>query len=331
MHRIDGPGATVDNKFTEGDPVGGIQATVVTDDFLNDVQEEFISVLAAAGVTPVKGTQDQVLQAIYKLVQSQKATAFTAGGSATALTLTPTPAISAYAANQRFTVKFPVNSGLNPTLNVSAKGAKPIKQYDSTGAKVPAVFVADQVSDVLFDGVDQILLDQLPSNSLSDPWALQPIGVPIAVFDHINGMSPPPTNSSYRYIKLTASDSYNTGVLSSESVTGTAPLVNATALISLSGSPINGQAVRLINTERRDLRAGNSGTVQDDQFQGHTFGDGTNAMRAAPSGVSSGGEFLRLTAGGLLVIMNDGTNGVPRAGNETRSRNIGATYYMRIK
>lgn len=67
MHRIDGPGATVDNTFTEGDPVGGIQATVVTDDWLNDVQEELMSVLTAGGITPVKGTQDQVLKAIRSL------------------------------------------------------------------------------------------------------------------------------------------------------------------------------------------------------------------------------------------------------------------------
>lgn len=67
MHRIDGAGATVDNKFTEGDPVGGIQATVVTDNWLNDVQEELISVLVAGGVAPVKGTQNQVLQAIRSL------------------------------------------------------------------------------------------------------------------------------------------------------------------------------------------------------------------------------------------------------------------------
>lgn len=166
MHRIDGPGATVDNKFTEGDPVGGIQATVVTDDFLNDVQEELISVLTAGGVAPVKGTQDQVLQAIYKLVQAQKATAFLAGGTSTALTLTPTPAISAYALNQRFTVKFPVSSGLNPTINVSAKGAKNLKQYDAGGAKISAAFAADQISDVIYDGVDWILMDQLPSLSL---------------------------------------------------------------------------------------------------------------------------------------------------------------------
>ncbi len=64
MHRIDGPGATVDNKFTDGDPVGGIPATMVTDGWLNDVQEELMSVLSAAGIAPVKGAQDQLLKAI---------------------------------------------------------------------------------------------------------------------------------------------------------------------------------------------------------------------------------------------------------------------------
>lgn len=67
MHRIDGPGATVDNRFTDGDVVGGVQATQVTDEWLNDMQEELISALAAAGITPVKGTQDQLLKAIRSL------------------------------------------------------------------------------------------------------------------------------------------------------------------------------------------------------------------------------------------------------------------------
>lgn len=67
MHRIDGPGATVDNKFTDGDPGGGIQATMVTDDWLNDVQEELLRVLTAAGISPVKGTQNQVLNAFRSL------------------------------------------------------------------------------------------------------------------------------------------------------------------------------------------------------------------------------------------------------------------------
>lgn len=78
MHRIDGPGATVDHKFTDGDPVGGVQATIVTDDWLNDVQEELISVLTDGGIAPVKGTQDQLLKAI-KAIGRSPATLGTAG------------------------------------------------------------------------------------------------------------------------------------------------------------------------------------------------------------------------------------------------------------
>lgn len=67
MHRIDTPSATVDGKFTEGSPAGGVPATTVAASWLNDVQEELMSILAAAGITPIKGQQDQVLQAIIKL------------------------------------------------------------------------------------------------------------------------------------------------------------------------------------------------------------------------------------------------------------------------
>lgn len=83
MHRIDGPGATVDNRFTDGDPVGGVQATMVTDDWANDVQEELMSILTAGGIAPVKGTQDQVLKAIRKL-QEGKITSFAATATLTA-------------------------------------------------------------------------------------------------------------------------------------------------------------------------------------------------------------------------------------------------------
>lgn len=163
-------------------------------------------------------------------------------------------------------------------------------------------------------------------------WATQPIGVPIPVWTHITGVSTPPTNDpAYRYIKLTASDSYNTGVLTSESVSGSAPLVQATAVINLAGSPINGQTVRLINTERRAIRAGSSGSVESDAMQGHFHdvvdsyaagGGGTGGVYAANSGL-----VQSLVASAPI---SDGTNGTPRVANETRGKNIGADYYMRI-
>lgn len=164
MHRIDGPGATVDNKFTEGDPVGGVQATVVTNAWLNDVQEEIISVLSMAGVTPVKGTQDQLALAISKIIQGQIGSTITTAGTSSAFTLTPSPAIAGYVA-QRFNVAFHVAGAATPTINVSARGAKNLKQYDASGAKVAAIIGLGQISDIVYDGTDFVVLDPLPSVS----------------------------------------------------------------------------------------------------------------------------------------------------------------------
>lgn len=68
MYPIAGPGATVDNKFTEGDPVSGVPATTVTDDWMNDVQAELLNILSAAAVTPAINTPTQVLLALRKAI-----------------------------------------------------------------------------------------------------------------------------------------------------------------------------------------------------------------------------------------------------------------------
>lgn len=68
MHRIDGPGATAGNLFTEGNPALGVPATVVTDDIMNDIQEEIISPIEDQGIALVKGTQNQLLAAIKSLI-----------------------------------------------------------------------------------------------------------------------------------------------------------------------------------------------------------------------------------------------------------------------
>ncbi|GFK94410.1 hypothetical protein NNJEOMEG_02255 [Fundidesulfovibrio magnetotacticus] len=63
MHRIDGPGA-VNNLFSAGDPTVPQMATVVTPEWLNDVQENIARVILAAGITLVKGDYDQLRQAL---------------------------------------------------------------------------------------------------------------------------------------------------------------------------------------------------------------------------------------------------------------------------
>jgi hypothetical protein len=99
-------------------------------------------------------------------IQTQSLTAFTSTGTAPAFILTPVPAITAYAATQCFQVTFSAAGGATPTLNVSGIGAKNLKQYDSGGNKVSAVITSGQVSDVVYDGTDFVVLDQLPSIGL---------------------------------------------------------------------------------------------------------------------------------------------------------------------
>lgn len=64
MHRIDTPSATAEHTFTEGSPTGGVPATVVSDDWLNDLQENVCRAVEAAGITLSKGDYNQLLNAI---------------------------------------------------------------------------------------------------------------------------------------------------------------------------------------------------------------------------------------------------------------------------
>lgn len=170
-------------------------------------------------------------------------------------------------------------------------------------------------------------------------WLSRPLCEPFPLWDHINGCPIPPTNNpNFRFIKLTASDSYNTGVLTNESVVGTAPMVQATAQISLIGSPVNGATVHLINTEKRFLRAGVSGTVQDDALQNI---NASILFRYGVFGAGPTGAFNMENTGNSVELPDQGNyfvqrlqfdaSRVARTDNETRGKNIQATYYMRIK
>ncbi|WP_248745146.1 hypothetical protein [Pseudomonas sp. MWU12-2037] len=97
-------------------------------------------------------------------VQGQALVAFTTGGTAPLFTLAPVPAISAYAVNQRFQVKFHSGGAGSDKMNISGLGPKSIMQYDASGNKVAAV-IQGQLTDAVYDGTDIVLLDQLPNAS----------------------------------------------------------------------------------------------------------------------------------------------------------------------
>lgn len=179
----------------------------------------------------------------------------------------------------------------------------------------------------------------LPDRSIAigDVWEFVPVGMPFPIQTHLTGAPTPPTdNQNYRYIKLTASDSYNTGVLTSESVSGSAPLVQATAVINDASSPMNGQTVRLINTEGRVIRAGNSGTVLADALQNITAGLGGVAPYSGTisgAGQTSGSNLTTLAGGATAAIqaVNFDASRVVRTADETRVKSLGADYFMRIR
>lgn len=98
---------------------------------------------------------------------SQDQTAFTTAGTAPNFTITTKLGSGvALAANQRFRVNFNAagTTGSN-TLARDGLAAKNLKQYDSTGAKVPAVVAANMLADVEYDGTDYVILDPLPPSA----------------------------------------------------------------------------------------------------------------------------------------------------------------------
>lgn len=149
-----------------------------------------------------------------------------------------------------------------------------------------------------------------------------PIGGYIYVQTDVTGTAEP---DSANHIRLKAGEDgageYNEGKLTSESVSGTAPYITATAVISNPDSPLDGQAVHLLETERRFFRAGSAGTLEDDELKSHTH-DYDQRNTGSP-----------LDAGSY----NNGPAGTTRrasyatGGAETRPRNIGVAVYMRIK
>lgn len=209
-------------------------------------------------------------------------------------------------------LKSPVFSGI-PTADTASLGNK-------TSQLATTQFVDSTVEAAL---------------SALDLWALQPIGVPIPV---TFGAAEPPTDKAYRYIKLTADDAYNAGVLSGEVVKGVAPLLVAYGRISLSGSPIYGNTVYLLNTERRYIRPGNAGSIQNDAVQNITAA--INGLVPSATRVTAVGAFTlnrsvwsagqALEGLGLENLTFDASR-VARTDIETRTKNIGANYYVRIK
>ncbi len=146
-------------------------------------------------------------------------------------------------------------------------------------------------------------------------FASIPIGMEVA-FD-----TPPPTNDPrFRFVKLTHNDAYNTGLLTSQTLSGSAPELVSTAVISAAQSPINGQTIDMINTMGTFIRPGVAAGVRqlsDNRSHNHTA-EGTRSnigFLAAGPGRDFSSTTVTTSASG---------------GDEARPYNISRVFYKRI-
>lgn len=153
------------------------------------------------------------------------------------------------------------------------------------------------------------------------------IGGVISIWTHLSGIDTPPKGE---YIQLTAglsgSGGYNEGLITNESVTGSFPLITATATII--DGPMSGSVVHLSNTERSFFRAGQSGLLEDDMIQDHNHSLSFSVLGRSSDPKAPGVYRVRARSTGTFSVNN--VSGA-RTGTETRPKNIGATYFMRIK
>jgi hypothetical protein len=84
MYQIDSSGSVIAQPtpaaagtpgwFTGGNPATGTPATILDADWFNALQAELLAILSAASITPVKGTNNQVLAAIQARFSAQSQT-----------------------------------------------------------------------------------------------------------------------------------------------------------------------------------------------------------------------------------------------------------------
>lgn len=99
-----------------------------------------------------------------KNLQNQTYSSFLTTGTSTAYVVTPSPALTSYTTNQRFGVTFHTQGTGSPTVNISGLGVKNLKQYDSTGTKITPTIAANQITDIIYDGTDFVIVDVLPAS-----------------------------------------------------------------------------------------------------------------------------------------------------------------------
>ena len=246
-----------------------------------------------------------------------------------------------------------VTSGTDVVLTVGATVGDSVDVVAYGAFDIADVYSQAETDALLAAKASLTGAETLTNKTLTSPvingevFGAQPLGVPFPVWDHITGCPVPSNAGTAKFIKLTAgltgAGQYNNGLLTAESVSGSAPEITATAQII--GGPMNGQTVPLVNTEQAFIRPGTvSGVLQNAAYQDHQHSGTTSGAGAHSHTIQSGG-----VAGGGYPSLTNGYGGNPAtssvgdhthnvttgggsvgAGSETRPRNRSATFYMRV-
>ena len=185
----DNAGTFQKQLFTAYNTAGGTTAYTVASSGLASIAKFTGSIAITTGVLTVTAVASGVLYtgmaitgtginpAIYITGQISGATGDVGTYSTNQTSAAASTAITGYAGiitNQRLRLKFNATSPstVTPTLSISGLAAKNIKQYNSVGAKVVPVIIANMLVDVEYDGTDYVILNPIqPLNQLF------PIGV----------------------------------------------------------------------------------------------------------------------------------------------------------
>lgn len=165
--------------FTGGNPSTGQLATILDADWLNMVQEELMSVLAAAGLTPSKVTYSQVLAAINVLIG--KAT--NANGSSVYYGGTPTSG-SVTTFTRSLTFVAPSNGVVMATqsMNIGSGGVQPGAQTNTvkvtgsssgsgTGTDTTTSSMTNSIVKNVVAGETVTIMGSLVSNGATGSWS----------------------------------------------------------------------------------------------------------------------------------------------------------------
>ncbi len=147
------PAAGTEKYFGPGNPATQDPATIVDAWWFHQVTEEIRNVVVAAGLTPAKATTNQLLLAVQTIIQGSGATYVVDSGTANVKVITPSPAVTAYAAGLAFRVKMLLANTGATTINVSGLGAKSIKRPDGSALHADDL-LAGEIALIVYDGTN---------------------------------------------------------------------------------------------------------------------------------------------------------------------------------